>query len=285
MIARSDARGRSEPTEPRDEETASASDRLATALERIGRIYAELLDVLDGTQSEADVSAPAADPAEVSALLAGHQERAQRLWDQIRENAGLRAAFEATLDWLAFGLLVVDSEARVLAANRRARELLCLGDGIRESAGRIVGSRSEVTRQIRAGVEAAIASEEHAARLLVVERDAARALELFIDPLPDSAREGRVRLATIGIGDPDAAVRIPPQWLRDLYGLTPRESEVASLLAEGRRLGDIAEALGISLNTVKVRLQAVFEKTGTHRQAELARRLADQATRIPPTDS
>ena len=44
---------------------------------------------------------------------------------------------------------------------------------------------------------------------------------------------------------------------------------LAALLLEGVDLREAAERLGVGLWTVRAHLQQIFEKTGTHRQAEL----------------
>ncbi|MFD0325598.1 helix-turn-helix transcriptional regulator [Lysobacter gummosus] len=45
------------------------------------------------------------------------------------------------------------------------------------------------------------------------------------------------------------------------------------LTSEGHGLQHVANALGVTLSTVRIHLQHVFEKTNTHRQAELVRLL------------
>jgi DNA-binding CsgD family transcriptional regulator len=40
---------------------------------------------------------------------------------------------------------------------------------------------------------------------------------------------------------------------------------------------EVAAGLGLSPNTIKTHLRRVFKKTGTHRQAELARLVASMA--------
>jgi len=52
------------------------------------------------------------------------------------------------------------------------------------------------------------------------------------------------------------------------WGLTEREADVAALLARGWRNADIAGALGISLNTVKTHLRALFRKLGVSTRAQ-----------------
>ncbi|WP_331296092.1 hypothetical protein [Methylobacterium hispanicum] len=46
------------------------------------------------------------------------------------------------------------------------------------------------------------------------------------------------------------------------------------MLADGRDLGEAADALGVAVSTARTQLKAVFAKTGTGRQAQLAVLLA-----------
>jgi DNA-binding NarL/FixJ family response regulator len=52
------------------------------------------------------------------------------------------------------------------------------------------------------------------------------------------------------------------------YGLTPREMQVAMLLAEGRSNEDVASALEISPHTARHHTQHVLAKLGVHSRAQ-----------------
>ena len=67
------------------------------------------------------------------------------------------------------------------------------------------------------------------------------------------------------------AVDISEERLRALYGLTGAEARVASLLARGYRLDEIAEMLGVAYETTRKHLKQIFGKTSTARQADLVR--------------
>jgi DNA-binding CsgD family transcriptional regulator len=62
--------------------------------------------------------------------------------------------------------------------------------------------------------------------------------------------------------------------LHSNFQLTPSQARVAYRIARGEALANIAAAHGVAVSTVKTHLQAVFIKTGTHRQAELTALLA-----------
>jgi DNA-binding CsgD family transcriptional regulator len=59
-----------------------------------------------------------------------------------------------------------------------------------------------------------------------------------------------------------------------LFGLTSAEAKLASIIAEGVNPEQAAEELGISRETARNQLKAVFAKTATHRQSELVALLA-----------
>jgi DNA-binding CsgD family transcriptional regulator len=63
----------------------------------------------------------------------------------------------------------------------------------------------------------------------------------------------------------------PPAAAPDLSGLSPREQEVAACVARGLTNKEIARELAISLPSVNTYLKRVFEKTGVHRRAALAK--------------
>jgi DNA-binding CsgD family transcriptional regulator len=67
---------------------------------------------------------------------------------------------------------------------------------------------------------------------------------------------------------------VPTAWFMDGFGLTQAEARVAIAVAMGLNIPEVARQIGLSPNTVKTHLRRVFDKTGTARQAELARLMA-----------
>jgi DNA-binding CsgD family transcriptional regulator len=80
-------------------------------------------------------------------------------------------------------------------------------------------------------------------------------------------------MAVVLIIDPEDEHEPPPALLRRLYRLTEAEAEVALRVIRGAGLKQISEELSISYTTVRTHLQHVFDKTDTHRQADLVRLL------------
>jgi DNA-binding CsgD family transcriptional regulator len=82
-------------------------------------------------------------------------------------------------------------------------------------------------------------------------------------------------MALLLVTDPDhRATAPPPALLREAFGLTRAEAEVAARATTGEGVPALASSLGISQGTARLHLHRVFEKTGVHRQAELAAVLA-----------
>ena len=70
--------------------------------------------------------------------------------------------------------------------------------------------------------------------------------------------------------------------LMELYRLSPAEARLAVTLSEGDELAEAAQRHGISLNTAKSQLQAIYAKTGTDNRARLTRLLLSLASAALP---
>jgi DNA-binding CsgD family transcriptional regulator len=68
------------------------------------------------------------------------------------------------------------------------------------------------------------------------------------------------------------------------WSLTAREQEVARLVLDGLSSEDIAQALFISVHTVRDHVKAIFGKTGVSRRHHLIAALAGNARPGPPAD-
>ena len=66
---------------------------------------------------------------------------------------------------------------------------------------------------------------------------------------------------------------VPAELLCPLFGMTPAEARVASQVLEGGSADAMATRLGVSVNTIKTQLKAVFVKTNTNRQVDLLKLL------------
>ena len=66
-----------------------------------------------------------------------------------------------------------------------------------------------------------------------------------------------------------AGPSLSPRLAGDILGLSPTETRLALLLADGKTIKEFAAAEGISWHTARTHLKNVMRKTGCHRQLEL----------------
>lgn len=98
-------------------------------------------------------------------------------------------------------------------------------------------------------------------------------LSLFFMPLSTgpsySISDQDMPVSAIFIRDLREELVPPKTLLRDYFGLSPREVEVAVLISQNFSPIEISEKLGIKIFTVKRHLSHVFEKMGVNSQSKL----------------
>lgn len=185
-----------------------------------------------------------------------------------------RKQAEETLNLLSTGMALVDRDCRLLLANRSASRLLESGDGLALSHGRITAARREQVDHLRDLVDGictgvGIEGDEGAGVMTIDRGDGARPLSIKVAPVQlDPSNEGS-KVAAVFIRDLEIRQSVPPEVIAKLFGLTFAEARVVAELVKGKRPQEVADDLGVSLNTVRNQLKQIFSKTNTGRQSEL----------------
>ncbi|MCZ6465421.1 MAG: PAS and helix-turn-helix domain-containing protein [Proteobacteria bacterium] len=100
-------------------------------------------------------------------------------------------------------------------------------------------------------------------------------------PTPGDLRSTLTRIAielqSISLAPELPAIASIPMHHPELAGLSPRETEVLSLLVSGGRVPAIASQLHISQHTVRNHLKSVYRKVGVRTQSELIERVRSLA--------
>jgi DNA-binding CsgD family transcriptional regulator len=221
------------------------------------------------------------DTAERVALvhrLVPHLQQALRtqyhLEDLSHRSNDLAGASEA----VRHGIVVVARGHRVVYTNSAADRILCADDGLRIRPARIEAGSLRADAQLQHSIDRALASNKAdrcGNSFLCVRPSGRRPYIVHVLPLDETtfASPQPQNRAMIVIVDPDREPEPPASLLRRLYGLTRSEAEIALMVLRGQGRNHIADELSLSLATVKTHLHHVFDKTGTHRQAELVRLL------------
>ncbi|WP_207484616.1 helix-turn-helix transcriptional regulator [Arenibaculum pallidiluteum] len=227
---------------------------------------------------------------ELLTLLTPHVRRALEANRRMKELHLTQGMALDALDRLECGVVLLRNDGSIAFLNRAAGGILMSGDGIMVDGGRLRAmSRSRDTALQRAIGSAAAggASDGNSGSSMAVSRPSGRR-PLIIHVMPSRGRADGIALRGVGVFvlmvDPEVESKTSLTQLRQLYGLTAAEAAVAALVAHGHGLQAAADSLGVTLSTVRVHLQRVFEKTDTHRQAELARLLVKIQSNIGSED-
>lgn len=191
----------------------------------------------------------------------------------------------ALLDALGPALLLVDSDGRPIFINRRAAQILAQRDGLALGPGGLATESAQKTRSLRAAITGAAArAHSSLAQSLTLRVSVARPSSrppwlVSILPIARDGADAAAGCAAIAITTSDARTRIDPTGAANYFLLTPREADVAALLATGCGSREAARALHIRIGTVRTHLKSLFEKTGARSQTALALKLQAFAVR------
>jgi DNA-binding CsgD family transcriptional regulator len=142
-------------------------------------------------------------------------------------------------------------------------------------AGRIAATSIRAEQELDCAIQNALAGEPSTVRTgqsLTCSRPSAKR-PYVIHVLPSHRRDTdeppRQPMALVLLIDPEDEPEPPAALLRRLYRLTKAEGDIALRAMHGADPKRISDELSVSVTTVRTHLQHVFDKTNTHRQAEL----------------
>jgi DNA-binding CsgD family transcriptional regulator/PAS domain-containing protein len=221
-----------------------------------------------------------------------HLKRGMQLRHRLRAAEG--AAGLAALDAMPLGVLVLEADLRVHLANRAAEALAAENDGpLRLTLARVPGGafqggrvfatarQAAETRALGALVQAVALSGGAGGAVRLSDALGAPRLAAMVSPLPArlSAAAGHggggraAGKALLLLRPLDAGSAPRAALLRDLFGLTAAEAEVARGLAGGASKRATAAARGLSETTIRSQARALLEKTGAANLRDLERML------------
>ena len=244
-------------------------------------------------QSSAGRDGFATEEAALFALVAPHLVRAisvqRRLWHlELREELALSG-----LEQQDKGVMLVDADAHVIFANKSARALLDAREGLFISLGTLSASDakagSALSRLIAGCAERSLRDGGPGGALRLGRRGRAP-LSVAIVPFPGTQRQVSAGwfghswpAAILVVTDPERERQDQMERLRQRFGLTPAEAELALEIARGKGREAAARRLGITVGTARTHLERIFSKAGVHRQAELVGLVAATVRENGPT--
>lgn len=209
-------------------------------------------------------------------LVIGDSERRRRIAEHVLETSGV-------------GVILVDSVGSIISVNGAAHAIMVHTGVLGIYDGRLRAMRQAdqqlLQRHIRQKADeqsAGIADPACYAAFALLRDDHPLPVTVMVRPGPSfgPASAPLRRTATIILRDPARRLRLDAPDLERLFDLSPAEARLARLLADGLSMEEAALQLGVSRNTVRSQLQAVFAKTGTNRQGDLVRLLLSSAATL-----
>lgn len=170
------------------------------------------------------------------------------------------------LERMRIGGLVVDADCQVCQLNNSAKRVLRERDGSAANRTSDPDWRQALTSILRSNGRVKLSTHEETWALLGNRCEPSGLLIVHSVPIKEAGVHKRAVLILL---DLNTALEPAPEPLQKIFGLTRAESRLASEMAKGRSLDEIATSTDVAIGTVRKQLASIYAKTGTHRQARL----------------
>ena len=213
---------------------------------------------LDGP-NDTSISWVFADPAqpggwgsgevELVAAIVPHLRQAAYVWGGLAEAGAAGGSITQLLDSGGIGVIVVDRQGRIAAANDRGRGILRRGRGLREADGELRGPPGAGDARLQALLKGALpmsGRQVTAGSMAMAATASAPGLVVHTLPLVDPYRQagGWHLAALVLVREAAGGARLEARRVAAALRLTAAESRVAVALAAGWTVAEIASATG-----------------------------------------
>ncbi len=218
-----------------------------------------------------------------AAILLGALGGAHLVWRterQLRATRYQSVAAWGTLDALAVGVVLLDGTGRVQNANQAGREIIDRRTCLTITNNFLSCVHARDAGRLRQAIDALVAVDPGSDRtetvaLSVHRTDESPMLPMVlcrVDRRTGEQQPEQILLAAF-LCDQDRIDGPNEAWLREWYGLSRVDAEIAVSLARGCAPDEIAARMHASIHTVRAHLKRIFWKAGVARQSKLIRLL------------
>ena len=183
----------------------------------------------------------------------------------------------AALDRLDVGIVLLNGSCNILHENIIAQRLLKCGLGVRRQGRSLLATDLNAAVRLRVAIDhvlfaRSVDGTRETVPLLSLKRNKGqRPLLASVFPVRDGGIADDAACVIIFIFDPERDINHLLQSACQLYGLSPVETALACLLAQGESIAEAALVLKIKELTARGYLKQIFIKTGVNRQSALVR--------------
>lgn len=217
--------------------------------------------------------------------LSPHVRQAVQLHRRLRAAADTSDELMETIDHLPHAVFVLDAAGAIATQNRAGRRLTAARDGLTQERRELRPSDPRDRAALRALIgqctRASLERGVEAGDLLLVRRPSGRRpYRVVVAPRLCAPHVGLDACGClVFVTDPEQAPALLSRDVEALWELTPTEARLVCALVSGDNLATASARMGVRTQTLRKQLQAVFEKTGTHRQSDLVRLVLQS---VPP---
>ena len=231
-----------------------------------------------------DASGWSASQIDLIARVLPHLRQYVRVRSALVDAGALGMSADELLGNARIGVIQLDLRGRIVEANDSATELLRRDDGLTHRDGALRAARPADSDRLQALMAQALPrfGVQGSSGSMIVRRSLLPSLALHVRPVANRESDYRARhvAALVLTVDPVDQARVDPSLAEAALGLTPTETEIALLLAQGRTPRQIAVATGRGYSTVRTHLKHMFAKLGVSRQFEVVQ-LVLALSRLP----
>ena len=232
------------------------------------------------------------DPAAGGDWSCARIDMIRRIVPHLRQYVGVRQALvdaqvlgttvAGLLDVGKIGVIQLDGRGQIVAVNDLARAVLRRGDGLRDERGALHAwspADDEGFQTVLARALGHFETQGAGGAMALVRPSLRPRLVVHVSPVGRAKLEFRPWgvAALVLIVDPARRIRVDPALVAAALDLTPAETHVAIMLADGKTVREVAAATGRKESTVRWHMLHIFSKNRIKRQVDLVRQVLSLA--------
>ena len=218
------------------------------------------------------------DAIKLTGILVPHLQRALEVHRRVAGAEIAMLAFTDVLARLSQGVILLSANGTVQFVNRAGEDILNSKDGLELESGELrtatVSGTARLASALRNAARISAGELIHGDTALLSERPSGkRPLLVLAASLPKHHAMLGIEAAAVVVfvTDQEHPPKTEKATLQAMFGLTRAEAQLVLVLLEGASVQQAAERLELATDTVRKRLKVIFQKTDTHRQADLIR--------------
>ena len=219
--------------------------------------------------------------------LLPHLRQYVRIRQVLADVDGLNASLATLLDHSSVGVIQLDWRGRIVEVNDIASDILKGGSGLFDQEGFLCAQApadNEILQGLLARALPSSGDQGASGSMSMSHPLGLQRLLLNVSPAGHGDGDGPPWhvAALVLVVNPNRQRLADPALIEAMLGLTPVQSQIAVLLADGNSVRQVAKSTNRSENTIRWHIRRMFEKQGISRLAQLVQ-LVQSVARVTTT--